>query len=197
MTTKEKLELLWKYLALTAATVLGFLFIGTNHLSSNDKNKEYIFVGDEDFQNEPETMKVKVEKEILNGDTLMKVEVNGKELSSEDYITKNNKVEWKSNDGKLMIIDIDNNINEASKGGNIEKVLKKKIIIKEDSQFLNYAKKTGSSKVVGIRITHKKTIFYIPNPPTIKSKQSTPRKVFEKKVQSFLFGDGQIPLIHA
>ena len=45
MTTKEKLELLWKYLALTAATVLGFLFIGTNHLSSNDKNKEYIFVG--------------------------------------------------------------------------------------------------------------------------------------------------------
>ena len=118
---------------MTAATVLGFLFIGTNHLSSNDKNKEYIFVGDEDFQNEPETMKVKVEKEILNGDTLMKVEVNGKELSSEDYITKNNKVEWKSNDGKLMIIDIDNNINEASKGGNTEKVLKKKIIIKEDS----------------------------------------------------------------
>ena len=32
-----------------------------------------------------------------------------------------------------MIIDIDNNINEASKGGNTEKVLKKKIIIKEDS----------------------------------------------------------------
>ena len=133
MTTKEKLELLWKYLALTAATVLGFLFIGTNHLSSDDKNKEYIFVGDEDFQNNPKTMNVKVEKEIINGDTLMKVEVNGKELSSEDYTTKDNKVEWKSNDGKLMIIDIDNNINEASKNRNTEKLLKKKIIIKEDN----------------------------------------------------------------
>ena len=63
----------------------------------------------------------------------MKVEVNGKELSSEDYTTKDNKVEWKSNDGKLMIIDIDNNINEASKNRNTEKLLKKKIIIKEDN----------------------------------------------------------------
>ena len=88
MTTKEKLELLWKYLALTAATVLGFLFIGTNHISLNDKNKEYIFVGDEDFQNNPKTMNVKVEKEIINGDTLMKVEVNGKELSQRTILPK-------------------------------------------------------------------------------------------------------------
>ena len=78
-------------------------------------------------------MNVKVEKEIINGDTLMKVEVNGKELSSEDYISKDNKVEWKSNDGKLLIIDIDDNINEASKNRSTEKVLKKKIIIKEDN----------------------------------------------------------------
>ena len=76
MTTKEKLEIIWKYLALAVVAVLGFLLLGDNQLSKNLESGDFIFIGNDenDFHSNSNRMDVQVEKEIINGDTLMKVE---------------------------------------------------------------------------------------------------------------------------
>ena len=133
MTTKEKLEILWKYLALAVVAVLGFLLIGDNQLSKNLESGDFIFIGNDenDFYSNSNRMDVQVEKEIINGDTLMKVEVNGKTIDKKNYIFNNGKFKWQSNDGKVVVLDLDDIENESSVDEKNQKVVKKKVIIKK------------------------------------------------------------------
>jgi hypothetical protein len=70
-------------------------------------------------------MDVKVEQEIVNGDTIMKVMINGEEVDAEDYDMKEGNFKWKSKNGKIMVIDIDDEIDEH------DHVIKKKVRIKK------------------------------------------------------------------
>lgn len=133
MTTKEKLEILWKYLALAVVAVLGFLLLGDNQLSKNLESGDFIFIGNDenDFHSNSNRMDVQVEKEIINGDTLMKVEVNGKTIDKKNYVFNNGTFKWQSNDGKVVVLDLDDIENESSVDEKNQKVVKKKVIIKK------------------------------------------------------------------
>jgi len=132
MNTKEKLELLWKYLFLAVIATGIFRFTDRHHPSSSFPlhlagNHDMLFVGDDKvfFGADDHKMDVKVEQEIVNGDTIMKVMINGEEVDAEDYDMKEGNFKWKSKDGKIMVIDIDDEIDEH------DHVIKKKVRIKK------------------------------------------------------------------
>ena len=89
MTTKEKLELLWKYLLLLV------LAIGVFRFTSNDyNNHDVMLFGDEDL-----SMDVQVEKNIINGDTVMTVMVNGQEVNADEFNMEGETMQWMSKEG--------------------------------------------------------------------------------------------------
>ena len=124
MNTKEKLELLWKYLFLVVVAIGIFQFTHKPHPApkhfGHDGSHEMVFFGDDDHH-----MDVKVEQEIVNGDTIMKVMINGEEVDAEDYNMKEGNFKWKSKSGNVMVIDIDDEIDEY------DHVIKKKVRIKK------------------------------------------------------------------
>jgi homospermidine synthase len=131
MNTKEKLELLWKYLLLLVIAVCLFRFSGKPHfkMMGNDFNHgkhEMFFYGNDDHE-----IDVRVDQEIVDGDTIMKVIVNGEEVDAEEYDMKGGSFEWKSKDGKIMVIDIDDDHNENHKEKEV-RFIKKKIIILDE-----------------------------------------------------------------
>ena len=131
MNTKEKLELLWKYLLLLVIAVCLFRFSGKPHFKMMEKHfnhgkHEMSFYGDDDHE-----IDVWVDQEIVDGDTIMKVIVNGKEVDAEEYDMKEGSFEWKSKDGKIMVIDIDDDHNEDHKEKEV-RIIKKKIIIRDE-----------------------------------------------------------------
>jgi len=98
-----------------------------------------LFVGDDKvfFGADDHKMDVKVEQEIVDGDTIMKVWINGEEVDAEDNDMKAGSFEWKSKDGKIIVIDIDDDHHD---GEHTEKtaavapdvhIIKKKIIIRD------------------------------------------------------------------
>ena len=137
MNTKEKLELLWKYLFLAVIATGIFRFTDRHHPPSSFPlhlagNHDMLFVGDDDRETD-----VKVEQEIVDGDTIMKVWINGEEVDAEDNDMKAGSFEWKSKDGKIIVIDIDDDHHD---GEHTEKtaavapdvhIIKKKIIIRD------------------------------------------------------------------
>ncbi len=136
MNTKEKLELLWKYLFLAVVAVGIFRITGRHDVSmapmvaehfGHEGKHEMVFFGNDDgiFVSDDHKMDVKVEQEIVNGDTIMKVMINGEEVDAEDYDMKEGNFKWKSKDGKIMVIDIDDEIDEH------DHVIKKKVRIKK------------------------------------------------------------------
>jgi len=131
MNTKEKLELLWKYLLLLVIAVFLIRFSGKPHFKMMGKHFDHgkhkmSFHGDNDRE-----IDVRVEKEIVNGDTLMKVTVNGGKIDSDSFTSHDGKLEWKSKDGKKMVIDIDDFDGEPHSEEDHKKVVKKRIVIKE------------------------------------------------------------------
>ena len=131
MNTKEKLELLWKYLLLLVIAVCLFRFSGKPHFKMmgkhfNHDKHEMSFYGDDDYE-----IDVWVDQEIVDGDTIMKVIVNGEEVDAEEYDIKGGSFEWKSKDGKIMVIDIDDDHNEDHKEKEV-RIIKKKIIIRDE-----------------------------------------------------------------
>ena len=89
MKTKEKLELLWKYLLLLV------LAIGVFRFTSNDYNDHDVMLfGDEDL-----AMDIEVEKNIINGDTVMTVMVNGKEVDADEFKMEGETMKWRPKDG--------------------------------------------------------------------------------------------------
>jgi len=131
MNTKEKLELLWKYLFLVVVAIGIFQFTHKPHPSRKhfgyEGNHEMVFFGDDDgiFVGDGHKMDVKVEQEIVDGDTIMKVIVNGEEVNAEDYDMKGGNFKWKSKSGNVMVIDIDDEIDKH------DHVIKKKVRIKK------------------------------------------------------------------
>ena len=131
MNTKEKLELLWKYLLLLVIAVCLFRFSGKPHFKMMEKHfnhgkHEMSFYGDDDHE-----IDVWVDQEIVDGDTIMKVIVNGEEVDAEEYDMKGGSFVWKSKNGKIMVIDIDDDHNEDHKEKDV-RIIRKKIIIRDE-----------------------------------------------------------------
>tara|TARA_A100001015_G_scaffold275197_1_gene332272 strand:+ start:45 stop:461 length:417 start_codon:yes stop_codon:yes gene_type:complete len=105
MSTKEKLDLLWKYLVLIVIAILGLRFtenINSEYISNND---DIVVFGDNVPILDDNNLNVEVKKEIVDGDTVMNVIVNGKELDSLEFNQSfNDMVSWKSKDGKKRIL---------------------------------------------------------------------------------------------
>jgi len=82
MTTKEKLDMLWKYLAL-AVVAAGLILFSNMHLEDDD---EHILIGVNDGDHTSasfgKAMDVRVEKEVTDGDTTLNVTVNGKPVDA-------------------------------------------------------------------------------------------------------------------
>ena len=98
MKTKEKLELLWKYLLLLV------LAIGVFRFTSNDyKYHDVMLFGDEDL-----AMDVEVEKNIINGDTVMTIMVNGKEVDTDEFKMEGETMRWRSKEGGMIKLHFDN-----------------------------------------------------------------------------------------
>ena len=115
MNTKEKLEMAWKYLALILVAGLGFKLLDSHHNSmapsfsfrNHDKNG-FVFIGDHDGDfakfGSAKKMDVKVEKEVVDGDTVVNVTVNGKPVDASKFDETNNEMKWISEDGEVHII---------------------------------------------------------------------------------------------
>ena len=105
MSTKEKLDLLWKYLALIVIAILGLRFtenINSEYISNND---DIVVFRDNVPTLNDNNLNVEVKKEIIDGDTVMNVMVNGKELDSLEFNQSfDDVVSWKSKDGKKRIL---------------------------------------------------------------------------------------------
>ena len=105
MSTKEKLDLLWKYLALIVIAILGLRFtenINSEFISNND---DIVVFGDYVPTLDDNNLNVEVKKEIVDGDTVMNVMINGKELDSLEFNQSfDDVVSWKSKDGKKRIL---------------------------------------------------------------------------------------------
>jgi len=142
MNTKEKLEMAWKYLALILVAGLGFKLIDSHHnsmvppfsLSNHDKNG-FVFIGDNDGDiakfGSTKKMDVKVEKEIVDGDTIMNVTVNGKPVDASKFKETNNEMKWTSEDGEVHIMKMIHDGKYQGGSGNIE------IIIDSDEDKLH------------------------------------------------------------
>jgi len=139
MNTKEKLELLWKYLFLLVVAIGVIRFTNGPHSAKlhfgYKGDHEMLFVGDDKvfFGADDHKMDVKVEKEIVDGDTLVKMWINGEEVDAEEHDMKDGSFKWKSKDGNVMVIDVDDIHDGTHKKEKHKKVIKKKIVIKDEN----------------------------------------------------------------
>ena len=105
MSTKEKLDLLWKYLALIVIAILGLRFTENTNSEYISNNDDIVVFGDNVPTLNDNNLNVEVKKEIIDGDTVMNVMVNGKELDSLEFNQPfDDVVSWKSKDGKKRIL---------------------------------------------------------------------------------------------
>ena len=119
MTTKEKLDILWKYLFLLVIAIAIFKF------SDHPRHRMMKYKLGHDNQE----MRVKIEKEIVNGDTSIVVEINGEKVDMEDLKGLGKGMEWFSKDGKSIVIELDD---EDITGDEKIRIFKKKIIIDDE-----------------------------------------------------------------
>ena len=132
MNTKDKLELLWKYLLLLIIAISLFRFSGKPHIKMMGKHFEHgkhemSFHGYDDHK-----IDVRVEKEIVNGDTVMTITINGEPVDASEFEETDGKIKWVSENGKVIEIDIDDDNNEDHKEKDV-RIIKKKIIIRDDN----------------------------------------------------------------
>ena len=117
MNTKEKLDMLWKYLAL-AVVAAGLILFSNMHLEEDD---EHIFIGenDGDYTSDAfgKTMDVRVKKEVIDGDTTLNVTVNGKPVDVSNFGETSEGIKWVSEDGEVHVI---NTGHEKFEGGSRE-----------------------------------------------------------------------------
>ena len=124
MTTKEKLELVWKYLAL-GVVVYGIAVFGDHGFDDDD---EHVFLGTHSNKlssgEHGKRMEVKVEKEIVDGDTVVNVTVNGEPVDAASFEDSEHGMKWLSEDGEVHLFKMDGNKGEKKKV--IKKMMKKK-----------------------------------------------------------------------
>ena len=114
MQTKEKLEPGWKYLSTVLLFVLGVMFIRStdnNPMKSLPFNNQddMVFIMDKNVDPNIDELDVKVLKEVINGDTVMNVTVNGEEINSSSFLEDANKISWtdENSDKKIIMIKMD------------------------------------------------------------------------------------------
>jgi hypothetical protein len=158
MNTKEKLEIAWKYLALILVAGLGFKLIDSHYnfispafsFRDNDKNG-FVFIDDddEDFAKfgSAKKMDVNVKKEIVNGDTIMNVTVNGKPVDASKFEETDNEMKWTSEDGEVHVIKMIHNGENHGGSGNME------IIIEDNDHNVH---ENGDKKVIRKKIKKRK-----------------------------------------
>lgn len=134
MKTKEKLEMAWKYLALILVAGLGFKLLDSNHNSivppfsfkNHDKNG-FVFISDHDGDfakfDSAKKMDVTVEKEVVDGDTVMNVTVNGKPVDASKFDESNNELKWSSEDGDVRVVKRIHVGKDQSGSGNMEFII--------------------------------------------------------------------------
>lgn len=158
MNTKEKLEIAWKYLALILVAGLGFKLLDSHHnfiaspfsFGNHEKNG-FVFIGDHDGDfdkfGSANKMDVKVEKEVVDGDTVVNITVNGKPVEASKFDEYNNEMKWASEDGVVHII---KKIHGDKKQGGSENL---EFIIEEDENDLH---ENGEKKIFRKKVIRKK-----------------------------------------
>jgi len=122
MNTQEKLNMLWKYLLLLV------IAIGVFRMSDRPHHKR------KKHHHDNHEMTVEVEKEIVNGDTVIVVEVNGEAIELDDLEELEHGFKWISKDGKEILMDLDGDGNHDHKEHKKDvKIFKRKIIIDDDN----------------------------------------------------------------
>ena len=158
MNTKEKLEIAWKYLALILVAGLVFKLLDSHHNSiappfsfRNHDNNGFVFIGDHDGDfakfGSAKKMDVKVEKEVVDGDTVMNVTVNGKPVDASKFDETDNEMRWTSEDGEDHVIKVIHYGENHGGSGNME------IIIEKDDHDLH---EHGDKKVIRKKIMNLK-----------------------------------------
>ena len=132
MNTKEKLELLWKYLFLAVVAAGIFRFTDRHHPPSSFPlhlagNHDMLFIGDDDNE-----LDVRVKQDVVNGDTITKVIINGEEVDVSSFSKKEGKLKWVSEDGEVIVIDIDDDYDGKHKKDKNIRIIKKKIIMRDE-----------------------------------------------------------------
>ena len=132
MSTKEKLDLLWKYLALIVIAILGLRFTENTNSEYISNNDDIVVFGDNIPTLNDNNLNVEVKKEIIDGDTVMNVMVNGKELDSLEFNQSfDDVVSWRSKDGKKRILKMKKTISiddmDVDLETDIDEVIKKYI----------------------------------------------------------------------
>jgi len=93
---------------------------------SFNKKDDMVFIMDKKVNPNVDELDVKVQKEVINGDTVMNVTVNGEEINSESFLEDDNKISWTDDNGDKKIIMI--KMDASQKDGPMKK--EKKIIRK-------------------------------------------------------------------
>jgi len=127
MTTKEKLEILWKYLLLLVIAISLFRFSEKPYFKMMGKHFEHGRHGMFFHEDDAHKIDVRVEKEIINGDTIMSVIINGEPVDTSKFEEIDGKLKWVSEDGEVVEIDIDEGHREKD-----VRIIKKKILIGDD-----------------------------------------------------------------
>ena len=134
MKTKEKLELGWKYLSTILLFVLGVMFIRTSSdgaFKSFPFNKEegMVFIDDKITDFNLDELDVKVQKEIINGDTVMNVTVNGEEINSSSFLEDANKISWTDENGdkKVVMLEFDIPLKPDAPMKKEKKIIRKRV----------------------------------------------------------------------
>ena len=163
MNTKEKLEMAWKYLALILVAGLGFKLLDSHHNSiaspfsfrNHDKNG-VVFIGDYDgdfakFGSAKKMyMDIKVEKEVVDGDTVVNVTVNGKPVDASKFDETNNEIKWTSEDGDVHVVKRIHVGKNKSGSENME------FIIDSDERKLHEIHENGDKIMIRKKIKRKK-----------------------------------------
>ena len=134
MKTKEKLELGWKYLSTILLFVLGVMFIRTSSdgaFKSFPFNKQegMVFIDDKITDFNLDELDVKVQKEIINGDTVMNVTVNGEEINSSSFFEDANKISWTDENGdkKVVMLEFDIPLKPDAPMKKEKKIIRKRV----------------------------------------------------------------------
>ena len=158
MNTKEKLEMAWKYLALILVAGLGFKLLDSHHnamapsfsFRNHDKNG-FVFIGDHDGDftkfGSAKEMDVKVEKVVVDGDTVVNVTVNGKPVDASKFDETNNEMKWTSEDGEVHIIKRIHGGKNQGRSGNTEFIIEGN----EDDLHENGDKKMIRKKIINMK----------------------------------------------
>ena len=161
MNTKEKLGMVWKYLALILVAGLGFKLLDSHHnyiaspfsFRNHDKNG-VVFNGDYDRDfakfGSAKKMDVRVEKEVVDGDTVMNVTVNGKPVDASKFDETNNEMKWTSEDSDVHVVKSIHVGKNKSGSENME------FIIDSDERKLHEIHENGDKIMIRKKIKRKK-----------------------------------------